>query len=100
MSLFKARHEAAERTFQDYDFEGYEIAATSGWLSEGDIFSRKIFIEAENPEELTEVASLQVIFDPDSSSIRDMSCLLVSNGAEIGFAPGVLRAPIKRSMTA
>lgn len=85
MSLFNLRHSAAENAFESYDFDDLVVGGTGGWLSEGEIFSRKVFLEIEGVQTPSEIASFQVIFAKDSATIIDTSCLLMSNGAEIGF---------------
>ena len=85
MSLFNLRHRAAENAFEGYDFGDLVIGGTGGWLSEGEIFSRKVFLETEGVYAPSELASFQIIFAKDSAEILDTSCLLMSNGAEVGF---------------
>lgn len=85
--LFKDRHAIAEGEFEAFEFGDAEVAATSGWESGGNVFSRVVFIESEEKGFPSEKASFQVIFSQDGVDVQDVSCLLCRTGNEIGFRP-------------
>lgn len=90
--LFKDRQAIAESEFEAFEFGDVEIAATSGWESDGSVFSRVIFIESEEKGFPSEKASFQVIFSQDGADVQDVSRLICKTGNEIGFRPKSVKA--------
>jgi hypothetical protein len=99
--IAEQRQEAAEFAFQSYDFGDAVVESADGWESvtsnspEGE-YSRKVYIAPEEGGGPTEGVSFSVRFDDLSVIPSDLSALLMSSGAEIGFMPSSEESPLPK----
>ncbi len=77
--LHELRYTAADLAWHIYEFGDAQVEAVDGWLSEGNEFTRTVYLTPAVVGEPTDKAHFRVVFDRGSNIISDIYVMVDGN---------------------